>query len=131
MKKWVVLVAIVLVMGSNGLAEGEFSDDYQQLPISNILLQGARAAAAAAGEGGGGGGVVDDNNLKCAVQGQRCNPNNPNQCCYGNRCMFVGHTVSVYACVWCPTPGFPCGRLDPCCPGFTCTAFFSGSCVRN
>lgn len=64
-----------------------------------------------------------------------CNPIGVNcyypdaECCAGSRCKTYVTPEGVYsACEWCPGPGLTCGFLDPCCPGYSCDGFFSGTC---
>ncbi|CAO2831492.1 unnamed protein product [Amaranthus hypochondriacus] len=64
--------------------------------------------------------------VKCTPNGGMCASQD---CCAGNLCkisLFSGAPMGY--CTWCPTAGYPCGALDPCCPGYTCDGTFSGTC---
>lgn len=53
-----------------------------------------------------------------------------NDCCAGSNCYFhpTGRLGFTHECAWCPGVGDPCGALDPCCPGYTCDGYISGTC---
>ena len=65
------------------------------------------------------------NIARCISEGSTCS--STSQCCSG-LIWKIFHPLPVSRCVWCPGPGDTCGFLDPCCPGYTCLAFFSGTC---
>ncbi|CAO2831490.1 unnamed protein product [Amaranthus hypochondriacus] len=61
-------------------------------------------------------------NLKCIPNGEACFSED---CCPGNICTYIKYGGF---CAWCPTAGYPCGAMSPCCPGLSCDGFFSGTC---
>ncbi|CAO2831483.1 unnamed protein product [Amaranthus hypochondriacus] len=64
--------------------------------------------------------------VKCIPNGGTCYTTQ--DCCAGNRCKSMSTISLIGFCQWCPTAGYPCGMLDPCCSGLTCDGYFSGTC---
>ncbi|CAO2831485.1 unnamed protein product [Amaranthus hypochondriacus] len=71
------------------------------------------------------GGTISNGIVKCIPNGEVCNDQH---CCPGNICAYLPDLTGFGYCSWCPTAGYPCGELNPCCPGLTCDGFFSGTC---
>ncbi|CAO2831487.1 unnamed protein product [Amaranthus hypochondriacus] len=70
-------------------------------------------------------GIISSGIVKCIPNGEICMGQ---ECCAGNLCKIPIGTMAVGYCQWCPTAGYPCGMLDPCCSGLTCDGYFSGTC---
>ncbi|CAO2831486.1 unnamed protein product [Amaranthus hypochondriacus] len=114
MGKYIELMVVVISIMSMmviimGISEKIFVDE---LLGNNIIVGGALS-------------FQKERNLKCIPNGEACISQN---CCAGNICNIIStYAVGGY-CVWCPSAGYPCGAMSPCCPGLSCDGFFSGTC---